>query len=234
MGILLIGLNTELKAQDIPEIPSVKSIDSLKTTIAIEHLTFTEEDFFTEDGEYKYNNEDEAEKLPWRDLHLVLDELSGIKQFVYSYNLLIEGTNTFETKTLTSDVFVKAESQRLKIDNIFFGDDRYSKPEGDVYLGDYENGDLDLYPLDEGIYRVVGQEELTIGLGTFNCTVVEALSYDKKLKIWFMNDKPAIIVKVIKELRETPQYSIYEIQDMNEKGEDYNSHYSIYELQEIK
>lgn len=182
----------------------------------LEHLTFTVEDFYTENLEnYKYSTE--KDKLPWQDFHLVLGQLSDIKQLVYSYYHLNKEINTFETKTLTADVYVKAENQRLRIDNIFNGYDRYHIAEGEVYLGDYEGGNADLYPLDEGMYRVMGQEELTLGLGTFNCTVVEALNDNEKLKIWLMNDKPAIIAKVIKEPREES-----------------STHYSIYELQEIK
>ena len=181
----------------------------------IEHLPFEEEDFFTEDLEnYKYSNE--KDKLPWQDFHLLLGQLSDIKQLVYSCRQLIEETNTFETKILKADVYVKVENQRLKIDNIFNGYDRYNAAEGDVYLGDYENGNADLYPLDERMFRVIGQEDLTLNLGTVNCTVIEALNDNEKLKIRLMNDKPAIIAKVIKEPRE-----------------DSNSHYSIYELQEI-
>lgn len=181
----------------------------------IEHLPFEEEDFYTEDLEnYKYSNE--KDKLPFNDFHLLLGQLSDIKQLVYSYEYLNEEVNTFEIKTLTSDVFVKEENQRLKIDNIFNGYDRYNTAEGDVYLGDYEGGDAPLYPLDERMFRVIGQEDLTLNLGTVNCTVVEALNDNEKLKIWLMNDKPAIIAKVIKEPREesSTQYSIYELQEI--------------------
>ena len=181
----------------------------------LEHLMFEEDDFFDENGEYKYNNE--KNKLPFNDFHLLLGQLSDIKQLVYSYSHLNEEVNIFETKTLTADVYVKEENQRLKIDNIFNGYDRYNTTEADVYLGDYEGGNADLYPLDEGMYRVMGQEELTLSLGTFNCTVVEALNDNEKLKIWLMNDKPTIIAKVIKEPREesSTQYSIYELQEIN-------------------
>ena len=193
---------------------SIENSEEQNQISKLEHLTFEEEDFFTEDGEYKYSNE--KNKLPWHDFHLLLGQLSNIKQLVYSLDQLNEEVNTFETKTLTADVFVKEENQRLKIDNIFNGYDSYNTAEGDVYLGDYENGNADLYPLDETMYRVMGQEELTLSLGNFNCTVVEALNDNEKLKIWLMNDKPAIIAKVIKEPREES-----------------STHYSIYELQEI-
>ena len=201
--------------QIIKEEP-IKNSEYYNQKAKIEHLTFEEEDFYTEDLEYyKYSNE--KDKLPWQDFHLLLGQLSDIKQLVYSCYQLNEEVNTSETKILTADVYVKEENQRLKIDNIFNGYDRYNSAEGDVYLGDYESGDAHLYPLDERMFRVLGQEELTLSLGTFNCTVVEALNDNEKLKIWLMNDKPAIIAKVIKEPREES-----------------STHYSIYELQEIK
>jgi len=195
---------------------SIENSEYYSQKANIEHLTFEEKDFYTEDLEYyKYSNE--KDKLPWQDFHLVLGQLSDIKQLVYSCYQLNEEVNTSETKTLTADVYVKEENQRLKIDNIFNGYDRYNTAEGEVYLGDYEGGNDPLYPLNERMFRVMGQEELTISLGTFNCTVVEALNDNEKLKIWLMNDKPTIIAKVIKEPREES-----------------STHYSIYELQEIK
>jgi len=195
---------------------SIENSEYYSQKTNIEHLTFEEKDFYTEDLEYyKYSNE--KDKLPWQDFHLVLAQLSDIKQLVYSCYQLNEEVNTSETKTLTADVYVKEENQRLKIDNIFNGYDRYNTAEGEVYLGDYEGGDDPLYPLNERMFRVMGQEELTISLGTFNCTIVEALNDNEKLKIWLMNDKPTIIAKVIKDPREES-----------------STHYSIYELKEIK
>ncbi len=192
----------------------IKNSEEYNQIAKLELFTFEEEDFFNENGEYKYNNE--KNKLPWDDFHLLLGQLSDIKQLVYSCVQLNEGLNTFETKILTADVYVKEGNQRLKIDNIFNGYDKNHTGEGDVYLGDYEGGDAPLYPLDERMYRVIGQEDLTLSLGTFNCTVVEALNDNEKLKIWLMNDKPAIIAKVIKDPRKES-----------------STHYSIYELQEI-
>lgn len=189
--------------------------NSLKaeSTLEIEHLSFTYDDFTTDDGNYKYNRE--VEKLPWQDFYLLIDQISDIKQLVYSYDKLIEETHTSETKILKADVFIEEDNQRFRVDNIFYGYDRYNTPEDSFFPENDENGNADLYPLNESMYRVVGQEKLTLSIGIFNCTVVEALNGIEKLKIWIMNDKPAIIAKLIKESKESnDQYSIYELQEI--------------------
>ncbi|MBV1923255.1 MAG: hypothetical protein KUG68_04415, partial [Flavobacteriaceae bacterium] len=192
----------------------VEKIIKVKNTIKIDSLTFSEEDFYTEDGEYKYNNE--RSKLPWHDLHLQLEKISETKKLVYSYAKLNEETNTFDTKLLNANVYVKVENQSFKVDNIFYGYDRSNTPEDVRFLENDENGDYALYPLNESTYRVVGEEELTLKIGAFNCTVVEAVnSNEELLKIWLIINKPAIIAKLIKTSEQTnPHYSIYELQEI--------------------
>lgn len=208
------GFELENKGKVFKAIKKVEPAEKAESNIDIEQLSFTEEDFFTEDGDYKYNNE--VGKLPWHDLYLVLDELSEIKQLAYSYAKLNDDTNTLDTEILKANVLVNKEQQRLRVDNIFDGFDRFHTPEDVVFLENDENGDYDLYPLNVNMYRVLGQEELTLGLGTFACTVVEALNGNgEQLKIWLINDKPAVIAKLIK------------------ASGSYDHHYSVYELQEI-
>ncbi|MRX65006.1 hypothetical protein [Maribacter luteus] len=214
MTINEAGFELRNKGKVYKAIKKVRPITIAESDMNIEQLAFSEEDFFTEDGDYKYYSE--VEKLPWHDMHLLLDQLSGIKQLVYSYNKLNEESNTFDTEILKANVFVEKEQQRLKVDNIFYGFDRFSSPEDVDFPENDENGDNDLYPLNESMYRVLGQEELDLGLGTFACTVVEALnSNGEQLKIWLINDKPAVIAKLIK------------------ASDSYDHYYSVYELQEI-
>ena len=75
-----------------------------------------------------------------------------------------------------------------------------------------------LYPEENNSFRVVGKEKITTSAGTFNCTIVEVIEgFDKKLKLWMINDKPYIFAKMIKE-RTDKMYG----------------YYHMYELQEIK
>ncbi|WP_456375961.1 hypothetical protein [Lutibacter sp.] len=182
----------------------------------IERLTFTKEDFYDETGDYKYYDDDQ--KLPWNDSYKMMIDLANVKQLVYNYSKLIEGTNSFETKTLTADVTANVEQGILSIDNIFKGYDRYNLPEDrEMQTNNYDQYNK-LFPLDEDTFRVVGEEEITVSAGTFNCTVIEAVgSFDENIKLWMIIDKPGILAKVISD---NPDESF--------------GHYYIYELQEIK
>lgn len=206
----------EKNSKTVSAIKKEEPVENTESTLNLDKLSFTEDDFFAEDGNYKYNNE--SEKLPWRDLHMVLDQLADFDHLIYSFDTLNEETNSLENKLLKADVFVNVKNQRLKIDNIFYGFDRYTTPDEVEFQENDENGDSDLYPLNENMYRVVGQEELSINNEVVNCTVVEALnSNDELLKIWFMNDKPAIIAKLIKTSEYPTHYSIYKLKEINYK-----------------
>ncbi len=184
------------------------------STIKIERLAFTESDFYNEDGDYKYY--DEEQKLPWLNWPEMKNDLLNVHQLVYNYSTLIEGTEAFNTKTLTADVKASLEEDGFNIDYIFDGFDRYTLPE-DAELrfnGEYS---YPLYPLEDDTFRVVGQEQITTPAGTFDCTVVEAFSDSRTAKkLWMINDKIGVYAKII------------------EDNSDENfGHYAVYELQEI-
>jgi hypothetical protein len=193
-----------------------KGIKKEEGSIKIERLTFSNEDFYNEDGDYKYY--DDEQKLPWNDSYKMMIDLANVKQLVYNYSTLLNGTSSFETKTLTANVVANIEEGILSVDNIFKGYDSYNLPEDTEMPTNNFDEYNKLFPLDEDTYRVVGEEEVTVAAGTFNCTVIEAAgSFDEVLKIWMINDKPGIIAKVIKD---NPDESF--------------GHYYSYELQEIK
>jgi hypothetical protein len=186
-----------------------------QNTIKIERLSFNEGDFYTEDGDYKYYGEEE--KLPWRNWSKMKTGLLNIKQLVYNYSTLISGTEAFETKTLTADVKATLEEEGFIIDNIFNGYDRYNLPEDAEF---YNNTDYStpLYPLEDDVYRIVGNEEITTPAGTFDCTVLEGVNDSGALnKIWLINDKIGVYAKIIED-------------DPDETW----GHYHVYELQAIK
>lgn len=181
----------------------------------IEKLTFSEEDFFDNDGEYKYG--DEASKLPWANWSEMKTDLVEVKQLVYSYSSLIEGTETFNSKILTANVEASIEEEGYEIDFIFYGYDSYNPPD-DAQIPpnpDYYN---ELYPLQDESFRVVGNEQITTPAGSFDCTVIEVVNYNGlKKKLWMINDRLGIYAKIIEE-------------DPDENF----GHYVIYELTEIK
>jgi|GEM_PF-839164 len=181
----------------------------------IERLSFTQEDFYTEDGDYKYY--DDEQKLPWKDFYKMMADLSTVKQLVYNYSTLLEGTKSFETKTLTANVIVKEEEETFSIDNIFKGYDSYNLPEDTAFPSNNYDQYNQLYPLEDDTFRVVGEEEITVAAGTFMCTVIEATgSFDENIKIWMINNKPGILAKVIKDKQDKSfgYYHIYELQQI--------------------
>jgi hypothetical protein len=192
-----------------------RGIKKAQNETKIERLAFTEGEFYTEDGDYKYY--DDAEKLPWRNRDEMKMGLHEVKQLVYNYSMLISGTETFETKTLTADVKATPEEEGFAIDNIFNGYDRYNLPD-DAEFNDNTEYTNPLYPLEDDIFRVLENEEITTPAGTFDCTVVEGVNDSGVVKkLWMINNKIGVYAKIIED-----------------NPDETWGHYSVYELQEIK
>jgi hypothetical protein len=177
----------------------------------IEHLSIIEDEFYNEDGSYKY--EVDQEKLPSWNWSEMKNNILDVTQLVYNYSTLIEGTESFDTKILTANVHASLEEDGFEIDNVFNG---YDNTESDLPIN--HNFSSPLYPLEETIYRVTGSEQITTPAGTFECMVIEVVNYSGVLKkLWMISDKIGIYAKIIEE-------------DTDETF----GHYYIYELQEIK
>ena len=190
----------------------------VQDAMEIEHLTFSDKDFYDETGDYLYY--DDEQKLPWQDSYDMIRKLESVKQLVYKYSTLIEGVNVFESKILTANVVSNFNEVSLSIDCIFNGYDNYNLPDDTALPTEaYNQYSSPLYPLTEHIFRLVGEEKVTTPAGTFNCTVVEATgSFDENMKLWMIIDNPGIFAKIIKE----------------KTDDTYGGYYHVYELQEIK
>ena len=178
-------------------------------------LDFSEADFFTEDGDYKY--EGEEEKLPWKDPSEMLTSLVNVKHLVYNCSKLNEETESFEDKTLTADVVANPDEMSLSIDYIFYGFDRYNLPEDTELPPNTQYVNL-LYPEVEFNFRIVDAEEISTEAGTFECTVIEAAQEEIQKKLWMINDKPGVYAKII--IEKPGRFGAYSLQ--------------IFELTEIK
>ncbi len=229
MSVIMIGLRGEdmLKGEnkvlkineETLELESAgkvfKAQRKAKNTQKIERLTFSEADFYNEDGDYKYY--DDAQKLPGCDE--IKTNLLNVNQLVYKYSTLINGTETFDDKILTADVKATLEEEGFTIDNVFVGYDRYHLPE-DTEFPENQEYSKALYPLTDDIFKVVGNEKITTPAGTFNCAIVEVATYSNVMKkLWIITDKPGFGVYA-KIIEDDPDKSF--------------GHYSVYELQEIK
>lgn len=182
----------------------------------IEYLTFLSEDFDDKNGNYKYENE--AQKLPWKEPYQIIQKLSKVKQLVYTYSELINEINVFNTQVLYANIITDIQKNKLKMDDIFQGFDINTLPEDtEMPVLEYNEYSSPLFPIKNNTFRVVKQEKINVPAGDFLCTVVEILiNSDIRQKIWFINNQPGIIAKII-----------------NEKSGSFG-HYNIYELKEIK
>lgn len=176
-------------------------------------LDFSETDFFTEDGNYKYDGEEE--KLPWKDPSEMLMSLVNVKHLVYKRSKLNELTDSFEDIKLIADVAANADEMSLSIDYIFFGYDRYNLPEDTELPPNTEYANL-LYPEIEFNFRIVEVEEITTSAGTFLCTVIEAAQDEIQKRLWMINDKPGVYAKCI--IEKPGMFGAYslEIYELNE------------------
>lgn len=187
-----------------------------QNTKQVARLTFTETDFYTEDGDYKY--EADADKLPWQDPLEMMMSLANIKHLIYNCAALVENTNSFENKKLTADVNSNPQEQMLSIDYIFYGYDSYNLPDDTALPPNEFDAYNKLYPEQNNSFRVVGFEQITTRAGSFDCTIVEAVGNGDSMKrMWMINDKPGIYAKIIED---NPDETF--------------GHYIVYELQEIQ
>lgn len=172
-----------------------------KTAHKIEHLTFKPDDFYDNDGNFKY--EEEEGKLPWKETWAMVKYLQTVHQLTYKYSALVKGTNTFQDKTLTAGVHADENDGKACIDFIFYGYDKNHLPE-DTQLPPNcvspSNNYNRLWPEKESDYRVAGKEQITTPAGTFACTVIESVgNSDQRYKMWMIDDKPGIYAKIIEE-----------------------------------
>lgn len=211
--------NNEISLENNGTIYSFKK--EAKQVGEIEHLTYTQNDFFTEDGEGEFKYYDDEQKLPWKDYMEMMMTLVNVKQLVYKHSTLIEGVDVFESETLTADVNSNPQEQELSIDFIFNGYDRYNLPEDTALPPNEFDAYNKLYPTeDNSNFRVVGPEQITTLAGTYDCTVIEVVDgFDRSKKLWMINDKPGIYAKIIDEKRDENFgfYHIYELQEINNK-----------------
>ena len=176
-------------------------------------LSFTENDFFNEDGDFKYY-EDEG-KLPWQDFYEMLGSLQNVKQLVYRFSRLDEDAGTFNSRTLKADVKSNLEEEQLSIDYIFYGYDRYNLPEDADLPPNSDNSSL-LYPEEDMSFRISGSEQITTTAGTFDCTIVEAIgSFESLKKLWMINNKPGIYARIIVDKPgDFGEYFVFELEEV--------------------
>jgi len=144
--------------------------------------------------------------------------LRNVSQLVYTYSVLVEDTDAFNSKILTADVEANLENELASIDFIFYGYDRYNLPD-DTELPPNKDYSNPLFPLKDDIFRVVGEEEISTPAGTFDCMVIEIMGdFEMRKKAWMVKDKPGVYAKIIEDKPGSfGKYAIYELQEIKNK-----------------
>ena len=192
---------------------------AVKKASEIERLKFTQGDFYTDEGDPKY--ETDVEKLPWKDQYKMYKTLKAIKSLDYERSTLIEETKTFEVKALSANLTTDSDYEVISFDNIFSGFDRSSLPEDTEMptLNIESNNDNFSYvpfPYESYTFRIVNNDEqVEVKAGSFTCTTVELFSdNEEKVKLWMINDKPGVVAKIIIEKEDVfgeLQYRLFEL-----------------------
>jgi hypothetical protein len=212
--------------KDGSKIIAVKQAEKeLKKASEIERLSFTQEDFYNDEGNPKY--EADAEKLPWKDQYKIYETLKEIKNLDYQMSTLVEDTKAFEVKNLSANLVNDLDYEQVLFDNIFGGFDRKSMPDETEMptLNIGSNNDNYTYvpfPYEIYTFRIVSNDEqLTVKAGTFTCTTVELFSdNEEKIKLWLINDKPGVVAKIIIEKEDlfgAVEYKMFELTKIIEK-----------------
>lgn len=176
---------------------------------SIERLTFTDSDIPEEPaGEFN---------LPWYDYYAMVEYLQHVSYLKYRNGSLIEELNTFKYSTTISELEANLEEQSISFHNLSVSQGDTTQFSENHKGGMMESGNLFFPKPEPWPYKIIGVETITVPAGTFECTVIIALDYDKKYKYWMINDKPGVYAKIITEgvsVFDELEYSVVELEEI--------------------
>ncbi len=196
--LIIIGFFKELRGKSIVKSISKDKIELIhnsdkiiltkeKQVEKIERLNFTYEDFPEEESDNTIS--------PWKDFYAMLDYLSTVNEVKYKESKLIEQTKSFECTTYIEKIAVNQNEEKVIFTKYIVRNGQEEKmwqKTKDMY--NY------FFPLEEPFpCRIAKTEKITVPAGTFNCTVIEGIDGEDKVKYWMINDKPGIYAKTIVE-----------------------------------
>jgi len=146
----------------------------------------------------------------------MIQVLKDVVSIQYTYGQLVEEFNTLKyTSSILSKLKVDPTKPSVKFTNLYIsGGDTSQFSEN--YKGNLMGSYNAFFPKEEPWpYRIKGVEKITVPAGSFDCTVIEAIDGEKKLKYWMINDMPGVYAKIIRE--ETDpfgklEYSVQELE----------------------
>lgn len=181
-------------------------LDKRPEVSQLEHLNFDEDDLT--------GNDDSQPDLPWND-DLLWSFLPKIKYVNYVRSVYYPGVKTFLDEDISVDISVDAAKQSITFSTYKdLGEERI--PLFTVSKGPVHNAYNRFFPqktLD--YYRVIDRKRPWKYEGkTYECTVVNGMTGDRKYQYWMINSMPGIYARIIYETQEwdnNPVYIKYEL-----------------------
>lgn len=160
--------------------------DNVNTT-HIEWLDFTVKDF------KKLN--DEESKLPkqWKNDQKLIRHLNKIESLVYKYGTYITAAGDLSYAKILKKVDTNIHKQSVSFSNILMS--RYDTLQiSESHKGSLMNKNNYFFPEESPDYfKVIGNELLE----GYQCTVIEAILGDKKIKYWMIDNQPGVYAQII-------------------------------------
>ena len=156
----------------------------------IEWLTFSA-------NELKNHTNDEG-RLPkaWQNNASLISHLAKLQSMVYHCKTYVPQAEALKnTGKILKKIDAKPEKGSVSIANIMIT--KYDTLQySESYMGNMMNQNNHFFPEEEpGFYRVTGNEKYE----GYECTVIEAVSEDKKIKLWMINNQPGVYAKIIEQ-----------------------------------
>ena len=169
-----------------------------------ESLDFTGEDIALYNDNKPEYAAPEEEKLPWKGSESFMSYFQNVKSLTYQKSAVLPEVDIFITSDVVANVSVDFDNQEVQIDEIFEG-----------LMSDEMDGNY-FFPIEvEGYFKVVGEKEITVPAGTFNCVVIETTDFlsDGKLRLYMVKNRPGVYAKIVRITNnfDEENYSAYEL-----------------------
>ena len=179
------------------------SADFLALVTARETLLFNRVDksniewlTFSADELKNHTNDDNLLPKAWQNNASVISHLAKLQSLVYDYKTYVPQAEALKnTGKILKKIDAKPEKGSVSIANIMIT--KYDTLQySESYMGNMMNQNNHFFPEEEpGFYRVTGNEKYE----GYECTVIEAVSEDKKIKLWMINNQPGVYAKIIEQ-----------------------------------
>ncbi len=161
--------------------------------VSVERLTFKDDEFSDESPD--------EDKLPWyrEGMDNMVSALLPVKELKFRKGALLPDMDAFIYATYISKVTVKPDEPRVVFTNLSVENGDTMQYSQDV-KGNLQNSYNLFFPFEDiYLYRVTGKETVKVPAGEFNCTVVEGIDGETKVKLWMIDNLPGVYAKIIRD-----------------------------------